>query len=112
MKHGKACGKRNLHALWFLLPAFLIYTAFMIAPIVTSMVQSLYTFDASRTLHFVWFQNYKTLLTDAAWSSSLWNALWNSAKFFLVNMFIQNPLALLLAALLAGKTRFGNAYRT
>ncbi len=112
MTHGKTGRKRNLYALWFLLPAFIIYTAFMIAPIITSMVQSLYVFDANRTLHFAWFQNYKMLLTDATWSSSLWNALWNSAKFFLVNMFLQNPLALLLATLLASKMRFGNTYRT
>jgi raffinose/stachyose/melibiose transport system permease protein len=112
MKHGRSRKKRNLHALWFLLPALIVYTTFMIAPIITSMVQSLYAFDANRTLSFVWFQNYKTLLTDAAWSGSLWNALWNSAKFFLINMFIQNPLALFLAVLLAGKTRCGNAYRT
>lgn len=98
--------------LLFVLPAFVLYTLFMILPILTSMKQSLYVLNDSRELIFSGMDNYISLLTDAKWSEQLWRALGNSFKFFLINMLIQNPIALLVAALLSAKTKGTHIYRT
>ncbi|QDW75148.1 sugar ABC transporter permease [Lachnospiraceae bacterium KGMB03038] len=96
----------------FVLPAFVLYTLFMIYPIFTSMKQSLYVLNDSRELIFAGFSNYIDLLTDPGWREQLLRALGNSFKFFLINMLIQNPVALLIAALLSAKTKGTHVYRT
>lgn len=104
--------KKRKCILLFVLPAFVLYTLFMIFPIFTSMKQSLYTLNESRELVFSGIDNYIRLLSDPKWSSQLFGALGNSFKFFLINMLIQNPLALLIAALLSTKTKGTHVYRT
>lgn len=107
----KLSKKRNC-IIMFVLPAFLLYTLFMIVPILTSMKQSYYSLNESRELVFNGIGNYVKLLTDPKWSGQLWGALGNSFKFFLINMLIQNPVALLIAALLSAKTKGTHIYRT
>lgn len=109
----KRMRRRNLkYAVIFLLLPFLAYTILMIVPLLTSLVQSLYSYDGSRNVVFSGLENYRELLTDPSWSASFWNAMWHSVEFFLINMFIQNPIALFLATLLASRTKFNQVYRT
>lgn len=108
----KKRSKSRLYILWFVLPAFLLYTLFMIIPLFTSMYQSLYVYNDARELVFSGLENYIKLFTDEMLYARFINAMGNSFKFFLINMFIQNPIALLLATLLATNVKFGNGYRT
>lgn len=107
--------KKNIFftcAIWFILPAFVLYTLLMIVPIFSSLIQSLYKLDDARRQVFSGLSNYVKLLTEPKWSEQLWRALGNSFRFFLINMFVQNPIALLLAALLSTKTKGSHLYRT
>lgn len=104
--------KKRKCIILFVLPAFLLYTLFMILPIFTSMKESLYMLNDSRELVFSGAGNYQKLLTDPMWKEQLFRALGNSFKFFAINMVIQNPIALLIAALLAAKTKGTHIYRT
>lgn len=104
--------KKRKCIILFVLPAFLLYTLFMILPIFTSMKESLYMLNDSRELVFSGAGNYQKLLTDPMWKEQLFRALGNSFKFFAINMVIQNPTALLIAALLAAKTKGTHIYRT
>ena len=62
---------------------------------------------------FIGIQNYVTLLTNDLWADQFWNAFWNNVKFFIINMLVQNPVALFLAALLSSRTlRWTSGYRT
>jgi raffinose/stachyose/melibiose transport system permease protein len=98
------------HIVVFLGPAVIIYTIFMIFPLVDSLRLS---FISHETGAYVAFQNYVTLLTDARWSSQFWGALKNNVVFFIIHMAVQNPIGLFLAALLSRRTlRGANAYRT
>ncbi len=98
------------HIIVFLAPAVLIYTVFMIIPLLDSLRLS---FLSNDTEEFVALQNYVTLLTDNLWSEQFWNALRNNVRFFIIHMFVQNPVALFLAALLSRRTLRGtNVYRT
>jgi raffinose/stachyose/melibiose transport system permease protein len=100
-----------VHILVFLGPAVLIYTAFMIYPLCDSLWLSLNNKASSGGQIFVGIQNYLTLFSQERWSAPLWNALRNNAVFFVIHMVAQNPIGLLLAALLARRIRGSAIYR-
>jgi raffinose/stachyose/melibiose transport system permease protein len=101
-----------VHILIFLAPAVLIYTVFMIYPIFDSLWLSLTNRTAEWDQIFVGLQNYQTLLSRQEWLNPLWNALRNNILFFVIHMLVQNPIGLLLAALLATRIRGTSIYRT
>ncbi len=99
------------HLLVFLAPATAVYTLFMVYPLLDSLRLSFFAQNgASET--FAGLQNYVTLLTDPLWAPRFWGALRNNFVFFAVHMLVQNPLGLLLAALLASGGRARSIYRT
>ncbi len=91
------------HILVFLAPAVIIYTVFMILPLVDSLRLSFYAPTEEGVEVFVGLQNYETLLTHERWSPRLQGAFLNNVFFFIVHMLVQNPIGLLLAALLSSK---------
>ncbi len=98
------------HIVVFLAPAVIVYTLFMIYPLLDSLRLSFLGQDAEQ---FVGFQNYVTLLTDELWSVRFWGALGNNFVFFLIHMLVQNPIGLLLAAMLSRRhLRWRGTYRT
>lgn len=100
------------HVIVFLAPAVLVYTAIMIMPLFNTMRLALYgEIDNARV--FVGLQNFRTLFGDPRWSSEFWNALGNNFWFFFIHMIVQNPIGILLAAILSNpRLRFAAAYRT
>lgn len=101
-----------VHILVFLAPAVLIYTVFMIYPIFDSLWLSLNNKTGQSEQVFVGLQNYQILFSHEEWLKPLWNALRNNVLFFIVHMLLQNPIGLLLAALLATRIRGTWIYRT
>jgi raffinose/stachyose/melibiose transport system permease protein len=103
---------RRWHILVFLFPAFLVYTAVMILPLVETLRQSLYNLVDGQ-LTFVGLANFKVLFGDQRWAHDFWNALRNNLIFFAIHMCVQNPIGVMLAALLSlPKLRFVAFYRT
>lgn len=100
--------------LWvFLAPAFLIYALFSAWPLIDTLRLGMYSHAENGDLYFSGLQNYTTILNDPQWSASFWNAMLNNMKFFAIHMLVQNPIGLLLAALLSLKDlRFSSTYRT
>ena len=90
------------HIVVFLLPATIIYTIFMVYPLLDSIRLSLFTNSGGSEV-FVGLQNYVTLLTDELWSPRFWGALQHNAVFFVIHMVVQNSIGLLLAALLTSR---------
>ncbi|MGK9234587.1 sugar ABC transporter permease [Inquilinus limosus] len=106
-------GRFPWHVVVFLAPATLIYTVFMIYPLLDSLRLSLFTRDEAGAEHFAGLANYAALFFDPQWADRFWNALGNNVLFFAVHMLVQNPIAIGLAALLAlPNLRFTNTYRT
>src|SRR5690606_34723804 len=61
----------------------------------------------------VGLDNFRMLFGDPNWANGFWNALWNNVIFFIIHMLVQNPIRVLLAALLSSpKLRFSAFYRT
>jgi len=100
------------HIAVFLAPAVLVYTAIMIVPLFGTLQLALYR-SADAASEFVGLDNFRTLFGDPRWSASFWNALGNNFWFFLVHMLVQNPVGILLAALLSSpRLRFAALYRS
>jgi len=98
---------------FFLGPAVLVYSLFSIYPLLATILNSFYTREGDGSSLWAGLGNFHTLLTDPTWSGPFWNALRNNFIFFLIHMGVQNPIGLLLAALLSLKQlRFRAAYRT
>lgn len=105
--------KSPWHLVVFLAPAFIIYGVFSALPLADTLRLSIFTEDSFGVRSFLGWGNYEFVFQDALMSQAFWNALWVNCKFFFINMIIQNPIALLLAALLAtGRIRGVAFYRT
>ncbi len=97
----------------FIAPALLIYMVFSALPLLDTLRLGLYTADDTGQRTFTGLTNYITILSDPQWSTAFWNAMLNNLKFFGIHMLAQNPIGLLLAALLSLRNvRFAATYRT
>ena len=97
----------------FLAPAVLVYTAIMIIPLFGTLNLSLFNVTQARETVFVGLDNFRTLFGDPLWADAFWNALRNNLWFFVIHMIVQNPIGVLLAALLSSpRLRFTAFYRT
>lgn len=100
------------HIFVFLAPAVIIYTTFMIIPLLNSLRLSFFEItDANREV-FVGFQNYVKLFSNSVYTPRFLGALKNNLIFFTIHVLVQNPIGLLLASLLAGGRRGRDFYRT
>ncbi|QKC93924.1 carbohydrate ABC transporter permease [Mesorhizobium sp. NZP2298] len=100
------------HIAVFLAPAVLVYTAIMILPLAGTLQLSLFR-NIEQHQIFVGLDNFRTLFGDPNWSVNFWNALRNNVWFFIIHMLVQNPIGVMLAALLSSpKLRFSAFYRT
>lgn len=80
----------------FLAPATIIYSVFMVYPLLDSLRRSFFDDDGN----YAGFDNYDTLFTNPTFSDRFWDALGHNLQFFAFHMLLQNPVGLLLAALL------------
>ena len=107
-----AASRNRRHIIVFLAPAVLVYTAVMIFPLFNTLRLALFS-EVDNVRVFVGLENFRTLFLDPRWSESFWNALGNNFWFFLVHMVVQNPIGILLAAILSHpKLRFAALYRS
>lgn len=101
------------HIVVFLAPAVLLYTLFMIYPLLDSLRLSLYGSLADGIRPFVGLENYQRLFSSEQYAPRLRGAIANNFYFFFIHMLVQNPLGLLLAALLSNPRLRGSAiYRS
>ncbi|MER9947254.1 sugar ABC transporter permease [Mesorhizobium sp. M0047] len=103
---------RRWHIAIFLAPAIAVYSAILIVPLGVTLVQALYSAAGVRPT-FVGLQNFWALFADPRWSVGFWNALSNNTRFFIIHMLVQNPVGIVLAALLSNpRLRLRGFYRT
>jgi raffinose/stachyose/melibiose transport system permease protein len=96
----------------FLAPAIIIYTLFMVYPLLNSLRLSFYFPGAHNQEIFVGLSNYVKLFSDEDFAPRFWGALKNNFVFFLVHILVQTTIGLLLAALLTSGIRGSRFYRT
>ena len=105
--------RKPWHIVVFILPGFCIYTLFSAWPLLDTLILSFFEQADNGERSFSGVDNYQRIFTDPDLSAGFWNALSNNVKFFLVHVLVQNPIGLLLAALLSLKSlRGAKSYRT
>ena len=85
----------------FLLPSFLLFTLIVIVPIFMSIFYSLHDWSGIGDRTFIGLDNYARLFEDRLFI----NASQNTLVIVLASVFIQLPIALLLALVLAKKIK-------
>ncbi len=90
--------KKGIAIFVFLLPALLLFVSILIAPIAVSVYRSLYDWNGFSEGTFIGFNNYIELFTNG--SIKFMTGLKNSLILAFFSVFVQLPLALLLALLL------------
>ncbi len=90
--------KKGLTIFVFLLPGLLLFVSILIAPIVVSVYRSLFDWNGFTEGTFIGFDNYIELFTNG--SIKFMTSLKNSLILAFFSVFVQLPLALLLALLL------------
>lgn len=111
---GTAAVRRRFpfHIVVFLGPAMVVYTAFMVYPLLDSLRLSFVVEGLSGEM-FAGLDNFRRLLTDDFLSPRFWNAIRNNFVFFGFHFLLQNPMGLFIAALLSLRALRGrNVYRT
>jgi len=103
---------KRWHIAVFLAPAVFVYTAVMIIPLFNTLRLSLYS-KVEQTRVFVGLDNFQRLFGETVWSEQFWNALSNNLWFFFIHMLVQNPIGIMLAAILSHpRLRFAAFYRS
>ena len=93
----------------FLLPALILFLGIVIIPIGISFYYSLLKWDGIGQGEMVGFANYVKLFFGK--SSSFWKTAEHSFLYAGVSLFVQLPVSLLLALILATGVKFENFYR-
>jgi raffinose/stachyose/melibiose transport system permease protein len=104
--------RREGWALWllFILPALLVYAAFMAVPVINSMRLSFFSGSGYALDNFVGFDNYVKLFAAGETSTRFFTAFRNNWVFFGITMLVQNTIGLLFALILSGKGFKGKGF--
>lgn len=79
----------------FVLPALLLFTVFIIVPLITTVYKSFFEFNGFKLGDFIGLGHFKKVLHDDVF----WLANLNTLKMLVVQLAICGPLSFLLAAL-------------
>lgn len=101
-------GKKS-HIAIFVLPALLLFVTFGLIPLVTSGIYSLFEYDGIGTMNFIAFGNYVRMFTE---DPNFIRAVLNSLLLTGASLFIQLPISLALAMLLAKGVKGEKYFRT
>lgn len=92
----------------FILPTLFLFCAIVLIPIFVSSYYSLLDWDGVGKGTFIGLDNYMEMFSD----SRVLNSIKNSLLFAAASIFIQLPVSLLLALILASKVKGEGFYRT
>ena len=93
-----------------LIPAFILYTLFVVYPYVTSFLYSFTDWMGVGEKHFIGLQNYVRLFTQGRLSNQLWQAFSHNAILFGVSMLFTVGLGLTFAFLLSSRKLKGRSF--
>lgn len=101
--------KKNRAYLGFITPGCILYTLFMIIPIIFAMYYSFFEWNGIGPMKFVGFANFQKLLGGGRMSRIFFNALGNNIKYLICVLLIITPLQIFFAYILFIRIR-GHRY--
>ncbi len=90
----------------YLLPAFLIYTVFVIYPFLQTIYLSLFGGTGTQSTTFTGLENYQNLLSDPIF----WNAFKNNLRWAAMVLILPVSFGLFLAVILARRRLLGRTF--
>lgn len=96
-------------AVYFLVPAFLLYTLFVVYPLLSALADSFWRWQGTARGGFAGLANFTGLFTTFPLNHQLWPAFWHTVVFFIGTMVVQNTFGLLVAVVLT-ELRFGRRF--
>ena len=93
-------GKKTLTAFLFILPFLVLYTLFIIWPVIQGLYVSLHKWGLMGKIRFLGISNYTRFLTE----KFFWQALWHTTWFVIISVPLLILTALVLALLANRKT--------
>lgn len=100
---------RRADHLWFVLPGLLLFTLFLIYPVLVALRLSVFDWKGlGNAGHFVGLANFGRALHSA----TVYRALGHHLIFFAVILLVQHTVGLFLAIQLNARPRFMGVYRT
>ena len=101
--------ERHVAAAGFLAPATILFTVFVILPMIEAAWYSFYRWNGyGSPTEWIGLRNYEVLFRNAVFS----HAAWNTTLVVLVSLLVQLPLALGLAFLVSHRSRVSTLFRT
>jgi len=98
----------------FLLPALVFYVGFMVYPIASALLNSLFAWNGLVRGQFIGLDNFIRLFTESPHKETLYNAFWHNVFFFLVavpaKLIVAYSLALVIHSKLKGKEFFKTVF--
>jgi len=95
-------GGRSGSVLWMALPAFLMFLAFGVIPLIGVVALSFTTWDGIGPIHPSGLTSWKAALTDAG----LPHAIWVTFEIMILSWAVQTPLSILIGVFLAAHKRY------
>lgn len=92
--------KKNRNYLFFITPAFILYTIFAVVPVIYVVFLSFTDWSGLGEINFVGFKNFITIFTDERFSPVFFNALKNNLKYLICVWVIITPIQYLIAYVL------------
>jgi raffinose/stachyose/melibiose transport system permease protein len=89
----------------FCLPAFALYSVFVVYPLLSALADSFWRWDGTARGGFAGLANFTSLFTTFPLNRQLWPAFWHTVVFFVGTMIVQNTFGLLIAVLLSEMRR-------
>lgn len=89
----------------FPLPAFLVFTVFVVYAIIAAFSYSLFEWNGLTRGGFIGIGNFVTLFTQEPYNGLFWGALSHNMYYFALEMVIQNGIAFVLAYIIYTKIR-------
>lgn len=98
--------------LLFVLPAAVLFTVFILVPLVEAVGYSFFTWQGAHRIDFAGFGNYTALFTQRPYRDEIWPALGHNLLLFAGAMLFQNTVGLLVAAFLHRFDRLRRFFQT
>jgi raffinose/stachyose/melibiose transport system permease protein len=95
-------GGRSGSVLWMALPAFLMFLAFGVIPLIGVIALSFTTWDGIGAIHPSGLTSWKAALTDAG----LPHAIWVTFEIMILSWAVQTPLSIVIGVFLAAHKRY------
>jgi raffinose/stachyose/melibiose transport system permease protein len=91
--------KKRKKYLMFITPGFILYTIFIVIPIIYVIYLSFFDWNGLTEMKFTGLSNFKLIFTDQKIAPDFWGAVRNNLKYLLCIWFIVTPLQYLTAYL-------------